>query len=221
MEKYNIISLGYVCNVFGHLQSNKTLKKHLIHSVFDRIATPMWAIHDLLQNDFADFLLEENIKHEQLFDQSDRKEWYDSKYYIRFLNTATHEQISHIFQKKINKLKEILTSGNNSKPILFIRCEEKHNYPKRGSRIMKDEYAEKYKKSELEYLTLLSHTLKSKYPDLDFKILFMGQSSQQSVDSDNNIICIGYPESDFNQRDGPRAIGRLLKENSTFIENNL
>jgi len=218
MQKYNIISLGYVCNVFGYLNSDKTLHKNLKSSVFDRIASPMWAINELVSNDFEDFLKDDNIKHDQLFDKSDRKEHYDSRYYVRFLKTAKLDDIREIFNRKIEKLNQIL---NSDEPVLFVRCEEKHQLTKRGSRIIFDEYKDKYSKNELAYVKLFSNTLKNKYPSLNFKILFMGQSGDNFVDKEHGIVGIGYPESEFCSRDGPRSVGRLLKENRNFIDRNL
>jgi hypothetical protein len=219
MNKYNIISLGYICNVISYANSQKELKKNLKKGMFDRIATPMWALNELIKNDFEDFFLDENIKENQLFDQSKRKEWYDSKYYVRFLKTTSIERIRNILDEKKNNMVDLLK--NETEPILFIRCAEIHKSDKMGQRIIFDQYKSQYSKEESEYVKEFSDILKSKYPNLKFKILYVNFEKVNSYDMEKQIITISTTESEFSQIEQPKVLKNIIEKNKAYIEEHL
>ena len=215
MQKYNnIVSLGYICNI-------NALKNHLkgeSHSmVFDNIATPMWAINELVISDFKDFMLEENIQKKKLFTDSDEEFWIDSKYYTRFLFLGNHERFKKSIQKRITNFKNTF---NQSDPILFIRYEEPIMYDDRGERIIFPEYKNKYEKSELEYLKELSKHIKSTYPQLNFKILFLS-SSDNFIDEENKIIGVKAEGHDYRNKHIGKNMAKILDEHKEFLDTNL
>lgn len=220
MEKYeNLISLGYVCNVTSFL--NVSQKRDTAY-VFDRIATPMWSVNELIKNDFSDLLKDENVKCVKLFEESPRPIPYDSKYYIRLpLNENNYESRLASFREKLveraERFKDVLKSESS---VLFIRDEEPDHYSGWGERVSMPEYDEKYKKSEKEYLQELCVYLKSTYPNLKFKILFLNKEGQFV---DDNKLIVGIPRSDIDFRDvkaGP-ALKKHIKEHSDFLNANL
>ena len=85
MNQYkNIVSLGYICSIYAY--KVQTLKKKDRQSmVFDHVGVPMWAVHDLIKNDFNDFVNEDHVEKRKLFEDSDKEFWIDNKYYTRFL----------------------------------------------------------------------------------------------------------------------------------------
>lgn len=222
MNKYNIISLGYICNVVSYVNSQKELKKNQKKGVFDRIASPMWAINELIKNDFDDFFLDENIKEDQLFDQSKRKEWYDSKYYVRFLKPVSIDKIRNILLEKKNKLLDLLKNQESIKePILFIRCEEKHKSEKMGQRIIFNQYKSRYNKKESEYMKEFADILKNKYPGLKYKILYVSSEKKNSFDSEKGIITISTQEPEFSKIEQPRVLKNIIEKNKDYIEKHL
>jgi hypothetical protein len=186
--------------------------------VFDRLATPMWAVKELIENDFDDFLV--NLETHKLFDQSDKEYVVDMKYYTRMSVKSQKmiEKLKEATERRINRLKNVLE--NETEPVLFVRYEEPNSYEDLGKRIELPEFNEKYSIKEIDYLTDLSKTLKSKYPNLKFKILYF--TSQQNIDSENNIISICKLDSEMYHT---RKIGAKLKKclinQSKFISENL
>lgn len=60
MNNYDeIVPLGYVCNVTS---LSDTLHKRNAAYPFDRVGTPMWAVYELIENNFTDFLNKQNIR---------------------------------------------------------------------------------------------------------------------------------------------------------------
>jgi len=209
MEKYNhIISLGYVCNVTSYLNSSKNRDTAY---VFDRMATPMWAVNELMKNNFEDLL--ETVKCEKLFERSSKPIPYDSKYYIRLpLQPSSYEQrvleLKEKLKERADRLKSILMSGES---VLFIRDEEPTEYPDLGSRLNIDQYSEKYAKSEREYIKELCDYIKLTYPSLQFKVLFLNNEGEFVEDS-----IVGIPRCDVDYRD--MKVGAMLKKHINKYE---
>jgi hypothetical protein len=63
-----IVPLGYICNVPTLLQAFQVRQKAY---VFDRMATPMWAINELFQNTFQNLL--ESLETKKLFEDSEKE----------------------------------------------------------------------------------------------------------------------------------------------------
>jgi hypothetical protein len=186
--------------------------------VFDNIATPMWAVHDLFNNDFADLFKQENLVEKVLFEGSDKKFWVDQKYYIRLISMNDYETLKTRTQTQINNMLNALKTDNGE--LLFIRYEELNNYTKDGNRIVFPEYSEKYTKSELEYCIMLSDLLKVKYPNLKFKILLMS-GQDNFVDQEHNIVGIKAPVIDYRDRNVSQQMFNLVKSHEDFLNEHL
>ena len=207
MNNYQkVISLGYICNNCHLTDDKKNFKTK--RCVFDNI-----------EDNFENFLLPENIEKRKIFEDSDKEYWMDKKYYIRFLmGDKDNERFKESMDKRVaHFLSEI---ANTDQPILFLRFQEKEAYSDKGSRIIFDEYKSKYEKDEYHYLKLLSNTLKTKYPDLTFKILFMNDTPN-FVDVENNIVGIETPDIDYRDRKIIRKMKDLIDSHKEFLDQNL
>jgi hypothetical protein len=213
-KKYsNVISLGYICNVYSLLsQVNRNQAKQ--HKAFDNIATPMWAVYELFNNDFADFMKLENLAEKSLFTNNDKKFWIDTKYYIRFLLLQDYAKMKARMQLQIDNLLNVCKTDNGE--FLFIRYEELNSYSKDGDRISFPEYTDKYAKTELEYCVMLSDLFKVKYPTLKFKILLMS-ANDNFVDQEHNIVGIKSPIIDYRDSDVSKQMYDLIKSHESFL----
>src|ERR1700679_3033896 len=101
MNNYTIISLGYNCYPsMYNIKTNNTKKD----SFFDDIATPMWAIQQLLQNNFDGFFDSSNYNKIKLYDKSNVEFLTNTKYYIRFTNAYQLTKLNSLFSSfKIRK----------------------------------------------------------------------------------------------------------------------
>jgi hypothetical protein len=213
----HIISLGYVCNIASYLRSSGKRDKAY---VFDRFATPMWAVNELLSNGFSDFLKKENIKSDVLFDNTTKQIAYDSKYYMRLpMSAKSLERRYDQFASKMNERKDrFMSILNGNESVLFIRDEEPSEYADMGKRVSFPEYETKYSKKELEYVYSFCDFVKKTYPQLDFKVLYLNSEGKFS---DNNVI--GIPKCEADYRDG--KIGKKMTDHinshSEFLNNNL
>lgn len=212
------ISLGYICNVVSYLTM---AKKRKTAYVFDRLATPMWAINELIINKFDKFLVDENFGCDVLFENSEKKVSYDKKYYVRLplkpSQVKNLDKFRSIMTRRIERLYTILNGGGN---VLFIRTQEPMSYKDWGERIINAEYKEKYEKSEKYYLDKLCEHIKTTYPSLSFKVLYLSDDGQ-FVDNDNGIIGIPKCKCDYRDMVIGKKMKKLIEDNKVFIENNL
>lgn len=220
MDKFDhVISLGYVCDVTSYLGLSKQRKQAY---VFDRVATPMWSVYELIKNGFKDYLLKENLTSDKLFENDKHNIVFDSKYYVRFAIpersiNELHEGMHNTMIKRKNRLINILKGDEK---VLFIRSQELNSYPGSGDRLEREEYAEKYAKSELEYLRLLCSHIRSKYPQLSFKVLFLSDEGE-FVDQNNLIVGIPKCDGTYKDRDIGKKMAKHLHHHSDFINSHL
>lgn len=218
----HILSIGYTCNVVSlFLQMRRIGPSY----PFDRIATPMWAVHELITNDFNDLLLQENIAHKKLFDTSDKKFWVDQKHNIRFIASngedTTLNKCRNEIHRRVVRWREKLEELDTSKePVLFVRYEETHEYKDWGKRIEDERYVEKHVHEEYHYLKLFSGEIKKRYPNLQFKILFMSKNGE-FVDDEHNIVGIDKPECDYREMKIGRKMYDGVMKHSGFLKENL
>jgi len=208
MEKYDeIIPLGYVCNVSSMLAKMKVRNKAY---PFDRVGSPMWAVYELFENDFDGFLSEENMVCEPLFEDKRIKFVYDKRYYIR--TESNVKDISQSYLKKLQnkmpiRIQRLTNALKENNTVLFIRSQEPKIHKYLGKRVIDEEYQKKYEKSEYDYLVLFSQLVKTRYPTLEFKILFLSDKGKFN-DEENNIIGIPVGPSDYSDN----SIGNKMKE---------
>tara|TARA_R100001163_G_C5067572_1_gene206818 strand:- start:3100 stop:3750 length:651 start_codon:yes stop_codon:yes gene_type:complete len=216
MDKFRkLVSLGYICTVFA-LKFQTLERKDRKSMVFDNVGVPMWAVHDLIKNDFSDFIEPENVEKRKLFKDSDEEIWVDKKYYTRFMFSP--EKIKPKLNKKIENFRNAL--GSKTEPILFVRYKEMVNYDDRGDRIKFSEYDAKYAITERKYLEQLSDHFKATYPELEFKILFMSDE-ENSNDTDHNIVTINTPKLDYRNKRIGKQMQDVLTYHKEFLDANL
>jgi hypothetical protein len=215
MEKCKIVSLGYVCSV--HVIKRAFNKGDKCACVFDNMAIPMWAVHDLIKNDFDSLMLKENMEKTVLFDNTDEKTWVDKKYNTRFgfYKPGKHEKYADNLNERIEHFKAYFEA---EKTVLFIRAEEVHSYEGRGNRIMSAEYDEKYAKTEKEYLQSLSAHLKETYPELKFKILHLNYTEDYE-DAEHGILGLNTPVVDYRDRYVVKKMKATVNDHKEQIDN--
>ena len=181
------LSIGYVCTISTYLftSSDHSYRSH----IFDRIATPMWAVQELLENGFDDFFNHDNMKYLQLFDKSDKKFWIDTKYGIRMLG----KDLEYDSKKKLydRYIQNFMTKLNNAHSLLFIRQDEPMEYADMGKRLLC--YPDKL--DEYKALLKFSHWVETVYPQLDFHILWL--TDQKDVENTRYIHIIPNVECDY------------------------
>jgi hypothetical protein len=160
---------------------------------FDYTGTPMWAINELITNNFTNFFDKNKYQEIQTKSSNINKYITHIDYYIRFphdirnyneLNSNIFSDFCQKYKRRIIRLNDIL---NKNKKVLFIRTQEQMN-----NRILFEQHKEKYAKNELEYIINFSNIIKSKYPNLDFKILYLSETNKQDYLQENNIVIIQH-----------------------------
>jgi hypothetical protein len=210
MEHFDdVISIGYICNVSMLLGT--TLKNTY---VFDRTATPMWAVNQLIKNNFQDFMLKDNIKSKKLFTNTENMYAVDEKYYIRLImKLPLSEERYQKFYNNISAAKDRFLEKLSSKGhVLFIRCKEPYSYKDDGDRILTPDHAKKYQQNESEYVKGFTKMIRNRYPDLKFSVLYLN-GEKTTVNYENHIITI--PEPKFSWKD-PRVARKMTRHISKF-----
>lgn len=181
---YKIISLGYDCQV------KMTFCKDQETHFFDYLGSSMWSINDLLKNNFEDVLdisLFENIEI-----MNGKKIITNKKYYLRFLHDFNFfkqigkvkkipfkmsEDLIKIFKDKytrrINRFIDLL---NGNQQIIFIRIEES-----------KDRILYHSKENEIYYIREFMEIMKSNYPNLNFKLIFIS-FTEEAIEEEHLLI---------------------------------
>lgn len=214
---YNeIISLGFTCTVPSYLKSKKLRNKAY---PFDRVAIPMWAVYELIENNFDGFL--DNLELKPLFVDNEKEFMVDTKYYTR-LSIKTEKFINMLKEgtlRRIERLNNVLADDDGS--VLFIRLEEPNHYDDLGERIIFDEYISKYKNDEKYYLEKLSKLLKERHPNLKFKFLFLN-SNGDFIDEEHNIVGIPKPEiTNYKEHKPNSKFKAVFKLKDEFIKKNI
>lgn len=219
-----IVSLGYNCYpcMYAEKKDGKIKKEYF----FDDIATPAWAIKELLENNFNGFFDKAEYEKIKLFDRSSYEFLTNKKYYIRFsqfFQISKLDSLLNLFQKKKTNFMNKLQSEQK---ILFIRNEEPivSDIPKlSGNRIIYDEYASRYQHKELYHLAILSTYLQTTYPNLNFHIMFiandLNQPIQLNYDSVSKIFTI--PNKIITTANYEQVIDQIFIDHETFINDSL
>jgi hypothetical protein len=214
---YKIISLGYNCcpkKFTNYINISQPT------NLFDYIATPMWGINELLENDYTGLTDINNYKIIPIM-KNDNEILTNLKYYFRFLHDFKNQEITNSddednvleffdkmilvrmqfnefknkYERRIVRFKELL---KNEEKILFIRYEEPIK-----NRIIYDEYKIRYQKEELEYIRDFALIIKKQYPDLEFKIIYI--SYKHDTKKEDNITILKMEETlDTADDSGPK-----------------
>lgn len=199
----HVVSLGWICNIGTLLH----VKMKQPFGAFDGIATPMWAVTELVENSFDSFLT--NMSTAKIYQNSDKIFSYDTKHFVRTLaknvDTDGFSSFRLRMQEKGKLFMKMILKENST--ILFIRAEEPSVDRLYGIRSPPDEFKEKYAHDELFYLRKFSDALKILNPSLKFKILYLG-SAGQFHEEERNIVGIPGPTEDYRH---PLVIKNMIK----------
>lgn len=213
------VSLGYNCypNLFENGKRD---------CFFDDIATPAWAIKQLLINNFNGFYTRSNYDRIQIFDASKFECLTNTKYYLRFTNSYQINKLDSLFTTFKNKQARFMNKLTSDKKILFIRYEEPivSDTPRfSGNRIIYSDYTTYYQQNELYYMNDLSTYLKTTYPNLNFHIMFIGNSLNPPVQLgyDNNSKIFTIPNMSIDTANYKEVIGQIFIDHGDFINSSL
>jgi hypothetical protein len=225
MQKFDkIISLGYICSLSNTL---KPTHPNMISSVFDNIATPMWAVYDLIQNNFDDFLSSGNMESRVLFDGTNEQFLIDKQYYTRVIYKNMDAGYEKFRVRTLQRAQEFLSVlhdlNEKNGTILFIRQEEPTVFEDRGNRIMQPEFVAKYAQTEVYYLQQMSLLLKQRYPLLKFKILFISCNNPGAEDIviENEILSVYCQHFDYRSPISAAQYASFIEIKKEFLETNL
>lgn len=196
----NLVSIGYNCFFKKFLMTKMMFKKET--HFFDNIGTSMWAINELLLNDFDDFFNHEYYKNIQIKINNDTNFLSNIKYYIRFphdlevskfnnnYNNGYFINFINTYRRRKTRLYDFLT---NCKKVIFLRLEEDNE-----ERIFYPEYEEKFKKTEFENLIFFTEIIKKKFHNLNFVVIFISRTLETNIYNSNNIIVLNMGEYKVN-----------------------
>lgn len=187
LQKFNkIVPIGYICSLSGLLIK---LGKRDEATAFEHMACPMWAVNELISNNFAGFL--SNTVKQRVFEESAEEYNVDQQYYIRLLANGT--PVSALQARAAKFLPMLASAAERHQSVLFIRWAEPATYEGKGARIGFDAFATKYQKTEVEYTIELAAIIGQLFPSLQFKILLL--SGNEVNVSHPSVVVLPEPTS--------------------------
>lgn len=218
----NLVSIGYNC-FFKKFLKTKIMFKKETH-FFDNIGISMWAINELLSNDFEDFFNHEYYKKIQIKNNEDNNFLSNTKYYVRFphdlevskfnnnYNNRYFVNFVNTYQRRKIRLYNFLT---NCKKIIFLRLEEDND-----KRIFYPEYEEKFINTEFENLISFSEIIKKKFNNQNFVIIFISRTLETNIDDANNIIILNSGEYKVNDwKKSQNELESIFLSNYDYLKN--
>ena len=218
MDHFNhVVSLGSVCSVPGLIL--KIGKRNAAYP-FDNVGSPMWAVAELLANDFEDVFADAEKK--LVFEENPLEFVVDNRYYLRakMKKISSLPRFLEMMTRRINRLDELLSGA--TEPVLFIRSEECDEYQPGKTRIPVPEHDGKYALPESHWLQVCSDAIKTKYPELQFKILFLSSTAEDAeVDEEHNIVTIPCASCDYRCKTVGSDMKKLVDVHATFLAEHL
>ena len=219
LDKFDkIMSLGATCT-FSVLYSLNNFHRCL----FDvSMVTSMWAICQLLENNFDNFFCD--MAYEKLYDGINGCAVYDKKYGIRIhgSNPTSPSCLSFCESTKQQGMEFMNTLKNLTGNVLFLRHAEVPHHKYYGKRLNNPDFAMYYEKPELDYVKKFSNIIKNINPNVNFKILYISDVNECFIDSEHNIIGIpDNPLAEFLNKDLHYIMTSHLNEYSSFISENI
>jgi hypothetical protein len=223
LKKYDkIISLGFNCYIKRFMEE-QGIKQET--NLFDYIGTPMWGVNELIENDFTELTSIDYFEKMNISSKEPEHIFTNKKYYFRFKHdnliaiTGTNKVNINSFSKLKSTLERRIQRFNNTlsspKKILFIRLEQDNT-----NRIVYEEYKEKDKIPELEYVISFSKIIKNKYPLINFDILFISKTNENKYDTENNILIIKNTQN-IVWKTCQTQLQKICKHNIDFIKKSL
>lgn len=209
-NNYTMVSIGYACGCKKYID---TIVKQQTH-FFDRLGTPMWAICELLENDFDGFLDKTKWHNITPIAGNDEEMPTHDKYYIRakhdFFKNKIHihfKQFNEIYSRRIERFIELLTSSNK---IIFIRVEDDRT----NERNLSQEQQQKYSIDEYQYVLNFCNIVKTKFGLVHFFVLYISPTKQNNFE--HNIITL-HTNDNYNWFTAEIDIKNLIDRNFDFI----
>lgn len=191
---------------------------------FDYLGSPMWAVNELIDNNFSFLFNKEDYENMNILTNTPNEYIYTNKKYYLVLrhdfeyqklkkgkiliNDSQFKEFQDKYERRIIRMNELLNSNKN---ILFVRFHENKN------KIIYSDYEEKYKKNELEYLFDFSELIKKKFLTLKFKIIYITKDLNNNYYKDNNLIVlkdfiniVDWTKSSF-------QLNKLFNNNKKFL----
>lgn len=214
-----LLSLGFNCTIKRFLDFTKLTSGET--NFFDYIGSSMWSINELFQNDFANLFNWTEYKHFQIMNGEKSNYLTNSRYYLRFfhdLSTYSTDKLKDDVVGKYSRRKQRLYDIlNESKYVVFIRHEEIIE-----NRIIYDEYAEKFMTNELEHTKNFSHIIKTKFPNLKFKIILLSLEHNDYYFIEHNIILVNISNYyKINWENCIEVYNKIFYDKYDFIYNSL
>lgn len=126
----------------------------------------MWAVNLLFKTNCEGAFCADNYKMTRI--TKDRSIYTHDKYHIRALHD-TPSQMKEKYVRRWNRLNDALSAAKHK--VLFIRLEENPT-----GRIMHPAHREHNRYDELHYIGEFIDILNEKYPELDFRVLFISHT---------------------------------------------
>lgn len=188
LKKFNkIIPIGYICSLSGLLIK---LGKRDSATAFEHMACPMWAVNELVANNFTGFL--NDTRKQRVFEDSPEEYIVDQQYYIRLLTKGT--PINALQARAANFLPLLASAAEHNQTVLFLRWAEPATYVGKGARVGVEAFVAKYQKTEAEYALELSTMLRQLFPTLQFKVLLLsGNSVDTSHAVSDHVVVLPEP----------------------------
>lgn len=216
------ISLGFNCYIKKFMEF-QGIKEET--NLFDYIGTPMWGITEFIENNFTELTLIDDFEKINITNKEPEHIFTNKKYYFRFkhdklisnigtnkVNISSFSKLKSTLERRIERFKTILLSPTK---ILFIRLEQDNT-----NRIEYEEYKERNKIPELEYVILFSKLIKNKYPLIKFNVLFISKTNENIYDEENNILIIKNKET-INWEKCQIQLQKIFINNMEFIKKSL
>jgi hypothetical protein len=206
-KHYKILSLGCNCYARLYLTSLKILQET---HFFDYIGSSMWAINELIENNFEDCV---NMKFfKKLLIVEGKSMIINTKFYLRFphdfkipgkfYNNDVIREFQLKYKRRVERFERCL---KNEQKIVFIRIEESRD------RVKYEEYEDKMARREIEYVVEFVEILKRKYPGLWFKIIFISRVEETEMMDDVLVL-----HSDVVVEE--KEMGELMERNREMVE---
>lgn len=209
------ISLGFNCHVKVFIDMLGEMDNRIyLRLPFDWIGTPMWAICDLFERDFEDFINKDLYQLKERFENKNTKFLTNTKYDFVFIHDYgkdienipenIYKKVDEDYKRRIQRFKSILDSPMK---LLFIRLEQDTKNRKELPEQQK-EHCEYY------YVEKFADILKSK--GYVFTILYLTTTENTGFDKQRNICRIHYENPD-NKIMGGEEIKQVVFSNRQFI----
>lgn len=206
------ISLGYNCFVRVYFQE---FLKATARFPFDWAGTPMWAVCELMDSDFAEFVARDRLTPRKRFTDSEELFLTNTRYNMVFQHdygkdpTAiprdTYTRVTEEYERRLQRWRDALAG---TQPLLFFRLE----MPER-SRI---EYEGSTRpKTEMEYLWEFTEKLKAR--GTNYHIIYITHTQPQGYDAARKIISLQYTPKKAGMVVMGRHIDAIMTVNRAFI----